>query len=225
MSSPNYQKAVATNNEGVKHFESGNYQQARDMFRHALECIKSSMVDSQKAVNSTKSSPSNGLYWSKNAPLHSELNLSAPAGSSFIFRRALIIVPLSSHQLVSDLSEESTAIIYNLALSCLIAGFISNCSKLMRTGAQFFDIVLAIRQRKNESDKLSEEIFLDTAICNNLGWLHEEFCNYEKAQEYFQHVSSRLVTLSEGGFLDKQDCEGFITNLMLDSHPTLAAAA
>jgi hypothetical protein len=213
----------------VQHFESGRFEQARDNFREALEDIKRSMADVKKSGNSLNhaTDSSCGFQWSRNAPLHAELNLTVPAGASFLFRRALVIVPISRipHPM-TDLAGESTAIIYNLALSCLIFGFISNCSKLLRTAVKFFEIVLAIRHRKTGvSVKLREEVLLDTAICNNLGWIHGEFCDYDLASQYFQQVSSRLMTLSQGGFVDRQDCEGFITNLMSGAHPNLAAAA
>lgn len=224
--SESIQKAILTNNQGVRQLESGNFDCAREMFRDALESLKLAISrNTQTVAAGEDTSSSNGFQWSKNAPLHAELGLPAPAGSSFIFRRALIIVAVSEALPNGDLTEESTAIIYNLALSCLTSGFVSNSSKLIGTSQKFFDIVLAIRQRKNESNKLTGEVLLDTAICNNLGWIHGEFCNYQAAGEYFQQVSSRIVTLSQFGQLNEQDCQGFIMNLMLESFPQLAAAA
>jgi tetratricopeptide (TPR) repeat protein len=227
MSSSNYQHAVLMNNQGVQHFERGQFEQARDNFREALEAIKGSMVDAKPTVSSHTTNASCGFRWSSDAPLHAELNLPVPAGASFIFRRALVIVPVSNiPQPMTDLSEESTAVIYNLALSCLVLGFVSNSSKLLRTGAKFFEIVLAIRCRKSESVKLGwEEVLLDAAICNNLGWIYGEFCDYALATQYFEQVSSRLNILGHGGFVCRQAYEGFITNLISGVHPHLAAAA
>lgn len=226
MSSTSVQKAILRNNQGVKHFESGNFDCAREMFRGALESIKLAVASNRERPSDGADTPSrNAFRWSKNAPLHAELGLPEPAGSSFIFRRALIVVAGSGEQPNTDLAEESTAIIYNLALSCLTSGFMRNSSKLLRTGQKFFEIVLAIRQRKCESKKLTGEVLLDTAVCNNLGWIHAEFCNFEAAKEYFQQVSSRIATLSRFGQVDAQDCQGFITNMMLETLPQLAAAA
>jgi tetratricopeptide (TPR) repeat protein len=226
MSSTIYNSAVSLNNQGVVHFERGNYEKARTFFREALEAIKLSMNGVQQALYLRGSKPSVGFQWSKNGPLHAELNLPVPAGTSFIFRRALVIVPVSGVVGVNaELQEESTAIIYNLALSYVISGFIGNCSDLLEKARKFFEIVLAMRQRRNEATKLDGERLLDTAICNNLGWLNEEFCDYKAAQECYHQVSARLIFLSRSGFLDKNDCEGFIANLVLDAHPSMAAAA
>lgn len=231
-SSLSVQKAISMNNQGVMYFESGHYDHAREMFTHALESIKKGIADQKTTVTDDNSSGSNnGFKWSDNAPLHTELGLPVPAGSSFIFRRALIVVPVvtngDENGNNADLAEESTAIIYNLALSCLVSGFLNNNSKLLSTSQKFFEIVLAVRQQKHKcaGNKLSSEMLLDAAICNNLGWIHSEFCNYGVARGYFQEVSSCLTTLSQFGQVNQQDCEGFITNLILDSHPQLAAAA
>jgi hypothetical protein len=225
MVSSAYQKAITLNNQGVVHFESGNYEQARLIFRDSLEGMKLSMADQRPSFESNGSSQTVGFQWSKHGPLHSELNIPAPGASSFIFRRALIIVPASDAHSTADLPEESTAIIYNVALAYMLSGHITNCSSLLEKSRKFFEIVVAMRKRRNECDKLDGERLLDTAICNNLGWLNTEFCDYTEAQHFFEQVSTRLVSLSLAGFVEKQDCEGFITNLVVDPHPNMAAAA
>lgn len=219
-------KAFSLNNQGVAHFENGNYDQARTLFREALEAIKLGMAGLNTDAETSSSASNVGFQWSKNAPLHADLNLSVPAEASFIFRRALIIVPMANESpRPSSFHEESTGIIYNLALSYLVSGFLMNSSSLLNKARKFFEIVVAMRQRRNESSKLGGERLLDTAIWNNLGWISEEFCNYDVAQECYQQVSNRLVALSNSGAADKHDCEGFITNLVSDAHPKMAAAA
>jgi hypothetical protein len=220
-----YQKAITLNNQGVAHLESGNYEQARLVFRDSLEGIKLSMDDQAPSFHNNGSSQTVGFQWSNHGPLHSDLNTPVPGVSSFIFRRALVILPPPDAHSTADLPEESTAIIYNLALAYMLSGHITNCSSLLEKSRKFFEVVVAMRKRRSECDKLDGERLLDTAICNNLGWLNTEFCDYIAAQHCFQQVSTRLVSLSLAGFVEKQDCEGFITNLVVDPHPSMAAAA
>lgn len=230
MATSSYQTAICFNNEGVAHFEQGNYEQARSMFRKSLEVIKITLAERTNATDASSSSnisgPSVGFAWSRNGPLHADLNLPAPAAPNFIFCRALVIVPPSDDFVPqTDLPQESTAIIYNMALAYMLSGFLTNCSSLLEKGRKFLEIALAIRQRRSESAKLDGERLLDVAICNNLGWINQEFCDFETAQQCFHEVSARLGPLHDSGHLDKQDCEGFIANLVLDAHPNMAAAA
>ena len=225
MSSSSYHQAICLNNQGVSHFESGNYERARLLFREALEAVKASMAEFTQS-DGQNAGPSVGFSWSKNGPLHAELGLPIPAASNFIFRRALAIVPSREVPATSaEFTEECTAIIYNLALAHMISGFLTNCSSLLDRSRKFFEIVAAMRQRRSESAKLISEQLLDTAIYNNLGWINEEFCDYRAAQQFYHEVSARLGSLNHSGFVDQKDCEGFITNLVLDAHPDMAAAA
>jgi hypothetical protein len=225
MASPSYQNAICLNNQGVSQLESGNYEQARLLFRESLESIKVTMAEFTQN-ESNAAGPSVGFTWSKNGPLHAELGLPTPAASNFIFRRALLIHYSSESSLArSELTDESTAIIYNLALSHMMSGFLTNCSSLLERSRKFFEIVAVMRQRRTEPDKLVTEHLLDTAIFNNLGWINEEFCDYNAAQQFYHEVSARLGSLNHSGFVDQKDCEGFITNLVLDAHPDMAAAA
>ncbi|KAI2502065.1 hypothetical protein MHU86_12384 [Fragilaria crotonensis] len=225
MASSSYQNAIRLNNQGVLQFENGNYEHARLLFREALEAVKISMAAFSES-DGANAGPSVGFGWSKNGPLHAELGLPIPAASNFIFRRALVLLP-SCEVLPTraELTEESTAIIYNLALAHMISGFLTNCSSLLDRSRKFFEIVTAMRQRRTESAKLISEQLLDTAIYNNLGWINEEFCDYHAAQQFYHEVSARLGSLNHSGFVDQKDCEGFITNLVLDAHPDMAAAA
>jgi tetratricopeptide (TPR) repeat protein len=230
MALSSYHTAICFNNQGVTHFEQGNYEQARSMFRKSLEGIKVALAErSADASNNVSgaSGPCVGFGWSKNGPLHADLNLPAPAAPNFIFCRALVIVPPSDDFLPqTDLPKESTAIIYNMALAYMLSGFLTNCSSLLEKGRKFLEIALAIRQRSgSEPAKLDGERLLDVAICNNLGWINQEFCDFETAQRCFHEVSARLGPLHDSGHIDKQDCEGFIANLVLDAHPNMAAAA
>ena len=226
MASSSYQNAICLNNQGVTHFENGNYEQARLMFRQSLEGIKISLAECDAERSSNTSGPRVGFHWSMNGPLHADLNIPAPAAPNFIFRRALVIVlPSDDFLPVSDLPQESAAIIYNMALAYMLSGFLTNCSSLLEKGRTFLEIALVMRQRRSEPAKLDSERLLDVAICNNLGWINQEFCDYDTAQQCFHEVSDRLGPLHDSGLLDKQDCEGFITNLVLDAHPNMAAAA
>eukprot|EP00542_Grammatophora_oceanica_P017235 CAMPEP_0194047910 /NCGR_PEP_ID=MMETSP0009_2-20130614/26139_1 /TAXON_ID=210454 /ORGANISM="Grammatophora oceanica, Strain CCMP 410" /LENGTH=223 /DNA_ID=CAMNT_0038693667 /DNA_START=125 /DNA_END=796 /DNA_ORIENTATION=+ len=222
-----YNKAISLNNKGVSQIEKGTFDDARKSFRSALDAMRSAVIQSQEEIKDKTDNTSAGdaavvFQWSSNAPLSD--GSTSPIGSSFVYRRALHIIQAQVGDRATGFPEESAAIVFNLALSSHLIGLQTNNSSMLEKALQFYEIANNIRQRKNEEHKLLGEQLLDAAILNNQGQIYHEFIEYGSAQRCFDQLSSRLVTLSRGGFLEQKDSEGFILNLMIQA-PSLAAAA
>jgi tetratricopeptide (TPR) repeat protein len=221
-----YQDAISLNNQGVKQYERGNYDEACSIFRSSLETMKAFMAsckgsDEQRTIEGENVA----FLWSSNGPLHVDLQMSSPSSLNFIFRRALVIVPESDKHQACDVEIECSAIIYNMALSYHLSGFLFNCSSLLEKAKRFFEIVVALRRKRMTSSKLDADILFEAAIYNNLGWIHGEFCDYDSAEMCFHEVCVRIGSWNHNSLVDKQDCEGFLENLIVDVHPNSAAAA
>jgi len=265
-----YQKAILLNNTAVYQVENGNYEKARLLFRDALKALRSSTVEEYSPEGQQQQSSSsccdnnnpvckrNRLHfeWSRNAPLHAELNLPSPTpDTSYIFRRALFLTDRESNNNNNsssstvlktkcllhhnDTVEESKAIIYNLALSYLLSGFININSSLLEKSRQLFEKIIYfilcssddnVDPKKKCPDKMQKsnnDYLLEAAVCNNLGWLNEEFCNYQLSQACYNEVYHRMEILIRTGCLERQEWKGFIENLWrgdTDSHHLAAAA-
>jgi tetratricopeptide (TPR) repeat protein len=222
----NYQEAISLNNQGVRQYEKGYYEEACSTFRESLETMQAYMA----AHKGSKEQGSTGVesvafLWSNNGPLHAEFQMSSPSPFNFIFRRALVIVPELEHRNTMDVEVECSAIIYNMSLSYHMSGFLFNCSSLLDKAKRFLEIVVALRRKRMTSSKLDADCLFEAAIYNNLGWIHGEFCDYDSAEMCFYEVSARLGSWRENCLVDKQDCEGFLENLIVDIHPSSAAAA
>lgn len=213
-----YSEAIKLNNQGVALLSKGHFEDARHYFRDALDVIKSLLLASKDTFDyQQQDGLSVGFQWSSNAPHYfTDIN-------SFVFGRALIIVP-SSGCSKHGYPEESTAIIYNIALGHHLLALERNCSNLMSKALKFYDIAKEIRRRKKESMKLEGEKLVDAAILNNIGQICIESFDYDNARRCFDQLSDRLLSLNRSGFLDANDCEGFMLNLLLEE-PNLAAAA
>ena len=228
-----YRRAVLLNNQGVHQLERGDFRTARDMFLAAMEEIKLTFPNSIACLSSHDhlTSANCRVKWSMNAPLYGDLNIPLIASTSFLFRRALVIIPVSEKVIVAtptpDLEVESAVMIYNCAISLLIDGFVTNTSEHLTRSRQLFEIALAIRERGGAPRNQPEQMLWHAAICNNLGWIHGELCNYGLAAQYFHVVMNNLSAMSQGALerLDLQDTQGFIMNLFWNVHPYGAAAA
>lgn len=217
-----YRRAVLLNNHGVHQLEHGNFHEARDIFLSAMEEIKLFCLDSKSVTNVNPC-----VRWSRNALLLGELSAPDLAPSPFFFRRALAIV--SDLAPSPDLVVESVVIIYNCALSLLVDGFVTNTSNNLTISRRLFEIAIAIQEQDLVFHHQSqpEQVLLHAAMCNNLGWIHGEQCNYEHAAHCFHIVVSSLSAMNQSALqrLDPQDSQGFIMNLFWCVHPYGAAAA
>jgi hypothetical protein len=221
MASSMYAIAIQYNNEGVVRLESGDYRAARTLFKGALDTMTeaiSSVADKEGFVEEYSTLC---FQWSCN-PRKRTLHEAKQAGSSFIYSRALYI-PAAKNPEEVDYSEESAAIVYNLALSFHLIGTESN-SEALDKAIQFYEIASAIRSRKS----LTKLEVIDLALLNNMGQICVETFNYNAARVYFNDLSDRLASLNHCGFLteclEQHDCDGFVLNVMIEE-PSLAAAA
>lgn len=222
MASSPYRRAVLLNNHGVHQLEHGNFHAARDIFLAAMEEIKLLGLDRKVITNDTPC-----VRWSNNALLLGELNIPDLAPSPFFFRRALAIV--SDLTPSPGLVVESVAIIYNCALSLLVDGFVANTSKNLSISRRLFEIAIAIQEQDliSQHQRHPEQVLLHAVMCNNLGWIHGEQCNFELAAHCFHVVVSSLSAMNQSALqgLDPQDSHGFVMNLFWCVHPYGASAA
>lgn len=269
-----YQKAILLNNTAVYQIENGHYEKACNLFQHALRTLHNSKVNMRNSQHGSQNTTCGELgckrsrieiQWSRDAPLHSELNLLTPSpDTSYIFRRALFLTNRNNGENLRttaiekrgvlapcNMDQESKGIIYNLGLSYLLSGFVSNNSVKLKKARQLFEkmvhsILNSSMNNKNKSsnkdylhssdekfiinntDKGNNDYLLETAVYNNMGWLDEEFCDFHLAQVCYNEVFHRMEYLIQNGFLKYQECEGFMENIErvdLDNHLNAAAAA
>lgn len=218
-SEPSYINALIQNNSGVVALEKGDFSNARDSFRKALDILTEIIARKELSQSSC------AFQWSRNAPVFS----TSAAQMTFVYKRALLMVP--SENSVDDATrnndmefgEESSAIVYNLALSYHLMGLSANRSDILERAMNFYSICNNIR-KANNGGKMD---IIDLALLNNVGQAQHEFCNYSTARECFDLLTKRLQLLNNHGMialLERCDCDGFVLNAMLEE-PTMAAAA
>jgi tetratricopeptide (TPR) repeat protein len=233
-----YLDAIKINNNGVSQLEAGRFVHARNEFKSALDTIKEAVVQAQKGFecNTNYSSKGNSVTfrWGNNPAKHPQHipieSVLVSIDSSFVYKRALRISPTDTGPSESTLSEESAAIVYNLALAYHLMG-LEGAASLLEKSLKFYQIAFAINVRKGDSshsNKLTGGVnLINLAILNNSGQINHELLDYAASRQCFRLLSSRLHLLSNFGFqgvLEENDCKGFILNLML-SEPDIAAAA
>jgi hypothetical protein len=116
----------------------------------------------------------------------------AASGDSFVYRRALLIIPsdfLGSH----NCYPETAAMLYNLSLSFHVEGHLSNNSTLLDKALKAYKIALALRRRPKVCRKLQCDNLLEIAISNNMAMIHQEFMEFERARACFVSVSSSVA--------------------------------
>jgi tetratricopeptide (TPR) repeat protein len=221
MAISSYAIAVRYNNEGVFRLEAGDYRAARSFFKRALDTMTDAITHDADDQDMDGEDLTLGFQWSVN-PKKRALHEADQVGCSFVYSRALYISASKNIQ-KAEYTEESAAIVYNLALSFHLMGTENN-SESMEKAIQFYEIASAIRSRKSQT-KLE---ILDLAILNNIGQICVECFNFNAARQCFNQLSNRLVFLNHSGiltdFLEQNDCDGFVLNVMLEE-PSLAAAA
>lgn len=204
--------------------QAGNYSSARITFKKALHLIKAKVERRKRKLDGV--SPA-AFRWSSNSPLPAEQrHAESPAGSSFVYRRALLIIP-SDFSGAHNCHPETAAMLYNLSLSFHIEGQLSNNSSLLDKAMKAYKIALTIRKRRNVCRKLQSDRLLDVAINNNMAMIHQEFMEFQSARVCFGHVSRALRSLGNAGFLEQTELQGIVLNLMMgrQNQNTLAAAA
>lgn len=221
-----YINALVHNNSGVLRLESGNFEGARDSFRNALDTLSQAV-----SLGVTTYECNATFQWSNNAPLINNNSSTPEAQMTFVYKRAVVMIPGGDEQQTTkstsfDFSEESAAILFNMALTHHLMGLAANRTDILERSLKFYEISNSIRQHKDQKAPQHLDV-LDLAIANNVGHAQHEFCNYGTARECFDLVTSRLQQLNCQGMictLEQCDCEGFVLNAMMEQ-PTLAAAA
>lgn len=228
-----YMSAILENNSGVQALKTGEYEQARICFRRALNIITEAI-----SLNRPPSRSRPTLHWSENAPLGNDLRTkvkqekwSTEANLPFVYRRAIFIAPDAEQSYDGgrhfttterDYAEESSAIVFNMALSCHLFALNANRSDILERAMKFYEIANNIRQK----NCLQMDI-LDLALLNNVGHAQLEFCNYGVACQCFGMMIHRMQVLHKEGLvctLSQYDRDGFLLNGLLEQ-PTIAAAA
>jgi hypothetical protein len=220
-------KAISLNNEGVTFMQNGNLELADRTLRNALHEIQNYLSLHKSMLLSNETIPPLLFEWTGNISMNSAYEVSAPTNNAFIFRRAICIIP-SNQKFESEKScvHTSALIMYNLGLASMFFGITMNCSDSLKKSIKLFEMVLVLNnQTEDSSGKSYNDDILKCAVGNNLGWIHSEFCNYKMSQIHFKVVSQIMKTLHQKMVVDPTDWEGFVTNIIFGSYPTLAAAA
>lgn len=206
---------------------AGNYSNARDTFKKALILMKANVKGSRKRQLESTESSSVSFRWSSNTPLPSERShAESSAGSSFVYRRALLIIP-ATFKGTHDCYPETAAMLFNLSLSFHIEGHLTNNSTMMDKAMKAYNVALTIRRRRKLCRKLQSDRLVDVAINNNMAMIHQEFMEFDKARSCFAKISRSLRSLGSSGCLEQNEYQGLVLNLMMgrQNQNTLAAAA
>lgn len=224
-----YIDAINTNNNGVSHMEAGQFSQARNAFKIALDTIRVAVVKAQQFVTIfNKNSCSSSLCPSRQLQRRLRQSNHETSDLIFVYKHAMRIETNVIDPSEITLSNESAVIVYNLALAYHMMCIEGGAACLLEKSLQFYLIAYAINVRVIDSQlKLSGANLLNMAILNNSGQINHELLDYVASRQCFRQLSSHLRTLSHFGLndmLEQKDCQGFFLNLML-SEPELAAAA
>ena len=147
MSNITFTKAINVNNDGVRLFEHGQFEAAKEQFELSLSKMREAVLQANKeaqplkrktrnsALASYGSSSSIGLFHWSETPSHTtnQYDVDAPGSkkaaapyaaamyndltASFIFRRVVIISPPVGRCTPDQHAEEISAVLFNLALS------------------------------------------------------------------------------------------------------------
>jgi len=214
-----YSSAIAYNNQGALHLQHGRFLNAAKSFHSALDTIKAAMDepanDNDDATTSTVS-----FEWSEDPNPHLKLP-QEESEESFVYRRALVIhsSQTAPPQSEDGFVEESTAILYNLALAYHLYGLQSR-SRYLHTALRFYELAFGLRH--SQSTVVNIHVLFDLALLNNLGQIHHEIFNFDKSLQCFVHLSEELQSQQE--LMDRQDYMGFLQNLTLQA-PSAAPSA
>jgi hypothetical protein len=243
-SSVTFNKAVNANNHGVASFESGRFEEAKDTFERSLTMMREAIMEASKEtllLPIRRSAPNNSseeLNWSEmpNRVSHSA-GCKRPRGdhiscsSSFFFQRAIIMEP-TIRRSADEYGEETSAVVYNLALACHCMAIEQNSDAMLKRAVQFYKIAHSIFvHRSGGQARPKDKSGMVMVIMNNLGQLHyDRMLEYNIAERCFQRLlnglrgeQQRCGKPTRNGF-GEEDFRGFMLNVMLE-RPLLSAAA
>jgi hypothetical protein len=224
-----YAEAIKLNNTAVSMIQAGNLDRARNSLKKAMALMK---VEATRRKQPTASGQGSSVcfHWSSNRPLF-RFNLTEDESSndsfSFIFRRALLIVP-SNFTNSHPCYPEVASILYNLSLTLHLEAQKANNSFLFERALKSYQIARTIRRRARGCGKLRGDKLLDVAIHNNMAMIHQEMMDHEPARRCFAVVTTNLRSLGRSGrFLEHAEYNGLVLNILMNrlSQNTAAAAA
>lgn len=243
-SSVTFNKAVNANNNGVASFESGRFDEAKGTFEKSLTMMREAILEASKEallLPRRRRAPSNAneeFHWSE-----MPTRVSHPAGfkrprgdhiscsSSFFFQRAIIMEP-TIRRSADEYGEETSVVVYNLALTCHCMAIENNSDAMLKRAIQFYKIAHSIFvHRSGGQARAKDRSGIIMVIMNNLGQLHyDRMLEYNIAERCFQRLLNGLRGEEQkcgqptrNGF-GEEDFRGFMLNVMLE-RPLLSAAA
>ena len=214
-----YSLFVELNNKGASLLEAGEFVQANDAFLLAMN----SMVQDMVAVDGDVEASATWVprvKWSTNSSLKLPYNA---LPSTFVFQSA-VRIEAGYGDVGTDGQVESALILWNIGLCFHIMGLSKPKSEYLKSALKFYSIASEIRRRGCPGGL---EI-LDLALQNNIGQIHSEFMEHNKARECFGFVAKTLATLYQRDLvhgLDPEVRKGFVMNALMPREPNCSAAA
>jgi hypothetical protein len=243
-SSVTFNKAVNANNDGVASFESGRFEDAKDTFERSLAMMREAIMEASKESlllpirRSAPSKSSEEFHWSEIPNRVSHAGCKRPRGdhiscsSSFFFQRAIILMETTIQRSAEEYGEETSAVVYNLALACHCMSTEKNSDAMLKRAVQFYKVAHSIFvHRSGGQPRPKGKRGMIMVIMNNLGQLHyDRMLEYTIAERCFQRLLNGLRDEEQqcgkhtrNGF-GEEDFRGFMLNVMLE-RPLLSAAA
>jgi hypothetical protein len=217
-----YLVPVRLNNEGAELLSRGRIKDGRAHLITALNLAKSATVGHQQqqsddsAFRSLKQSDSSGSDDIIKYQWLNRMNHIQEVGTveTFVFERPIQILEhpsLENPPSLAFVTDISCAIIFNIALS-LHAEFLATMnSNLLIEAIKSYKIVFGMRGARARKDMQgsNRNALLDLALFNNLGHVHVEQSDFNKAAKYFRNML-RFLHLSQRD-INVEDFVGFVT--------------
>lgn len=240
MVSQTFLLSTSLNHEGISHLEAENYEAAANCFSRGLALVKQVLSSGQWDDESTAPISESSV----DEPACQFHKLQAQASpmlvvddddddkdtmacqDGFVFKEPIMVLPQSSEQPgYSFFVKLSFIQLYNLALShhlCALGR--SKPERFLRKALALYELAYTI----HVSEDVELTILQSMAIVNNLGHLHQELNNLDKARQCFENLLTTLMFIRECGEPDSHKMvDGFLTNVMplilVQSKPAAAA--
>jgi tetratricopeptide (TPR) repeat protein len=221
------------NNQGVAQFLNRQYLDAADTFTRALQLAKYELsvlqfcnIVTARPMEDDLDGDTRGLgAVSVQGPTHNILHdtteylVPCNCGGGcdennlpFVYRTPLIISESIATQDYESTVEAAVAIMFNLALAHHLQGEEQSFNEpsALRKALALYELAYALQVQ--EDIDVSVEITM--AIINNLGSIHRELDDQEKASQCFQHLLSTMLFVQTLGECDfTLGTEGFVRNV------------
>ena len=210
-----FNAAVQKNNHAVRLLQAGRNHEASILFQHAILSTRA-LLKKMKDGNILLTSNRVIRYKWSVAPLSA-----ATGGDSFVFGRALSILPPADNNEVPNIRAASTIFLFNLGLSFHLQAAGSNQKELFEKALGCYCIAMTMRKkyRRKEHGQL-----FDLGLANNVAEIHRLLHNYQEASVHYKIMKQHLNALNQR-MLTTEDAAGFIFNLACFAEPRMASAA